>query len=257
MKFETIIPCERLRPYIRQFVISESSGEQAYQVFPGTGLVLGFQYRGSLSVIRDKEKMTLSGAGITGILDSVRSFKSHAETGTVLVYFTETGLGNFTVCPANELFDLSISLDNIFDKQKVRQAEEKLAAATTDQQRIAIMERFFLLQLKDIQQDHVIKDAVRLICANKGSVQMAALSKKLLISQSPLEKRFRKLVGASPKKFASIIRFHSVLNDLNEQKSLMDICHEHKFFDQAHFIKDFRRYTGTTPQLYQKKSQIP
>ncbi len=254
MRFESIIPCERLRPYIRQFVISETAEEQTYKVFPGGGLVLGFQYRGTISMMENEEKTRLSGAGITGILDGVRRFQSTPGTGTVLVYFTETGLAHFSSCPANELFNLSIPLDNIFDKQKVRQTEEKLALAKDDHERISIMEKFFLSQLKDIRQDQLVLKAVRLIYEHKGSIRIADLGKKLLISQSPLEKRFRKLVGTTPKRFASIIRFHAVLTDLNEKKRLTDICYDNNFFDQAHFIKDFRQHTGTTPELFQKGS---
>ncbi|MBO9661221.1 MAG: helix-turn-helix transcriptional regulator [Chitinophagaceae bacterium] len=252
MRFETIIPCPRLRPYIRQFVISENAEGQAYKVFPGGSMVLGFQYIGNISIMHGNETTTLSSAGITGILDGVRSFQSNAGTGTVLVYFTETGLAHFSVCPANELFNLSIPLEHVFDKQKVQQTEEKLAAAMNDHQRIAVMEKFFLSQLRDVRQDQMVLEAVKLIYAQKGIIRIAGLSKQLLISQSPLEKRFRKLVGTTPKKFASIIRFHAVLNDLNKKRSMIDICYENSFFDQAHFIKDFRQYTGTTPEFYQK-----
>jgi methylphosphotriester-DNA--protein-cysteine methyltransferase len=65
-----------------------------------------------------------------------------------------------------------------------------------------------------------------------------------------LERRFKAIVGTTPKKFASIVRFNTVLRDLDSAKSLTDICYEHGFFDQAHFIKDFRHYTGDTPESF-------
>jgi len=60
------------------------------------------------------------------------------------------------------------------------------------------------------------------------------------------------LVATTPKKFASIVRFNCVLSDLSNIKSLTDICYENNFFDQAHFIKDFKQYTGDTPETFKR-----
>jgi AraC-like DNA-binding protein len=78
------------------------------------------------------------------------------------------------------------------------------------------------------------------------------LNEKLFISQSPFEKRFRKVVGTTAKKFASIVRFNSVLDNLSKSKSLTEICYENNFFDQAHFIKDFKQFTGDTPENFKR-----
>ena len=107
-------------------------------------------------------------------------------------------------------------------------------------------------QLKDIETDKLIVEAVKLIYQSNGTIRIKKLNEKLFISQSPFEKRFRKVVGATAKKFASIVRFQSVLNDLNNIKSLTEICYENNFFDQAHFIKDFKQYTGDTPETFKR-----
>jgi AraC-like DNA-binding protein len=250
MRFEKVLPGEQLRPHIKYYVISENSQESQYTVFPSTGLVIGFQYRGRLSVIKNEAENQMSTAGITGMSNEYKIFKNSADIGTVLVYFTETGFNNFTFNPANELFNQSISLDDIFDKHQVAETEERLELAGTDTQRIRIVEQFLLSQLKDVQHDRLIMEAVRFIYDSKGAIRIRDLNEKLNISQSPFEKRFRKVVGISPKKFSSIVRFNSVLDDLNTGKSLADICYENKFFDQSHFIKDFRQYTGETPEKF-------
>ena len=94
----------------------------------------------------------------------------------------------------------------------------------------------------------MVIEAVRRIYQQKGNVRIKQLSTELYISQSPFEKRFRKIVGTSPKKFADIVRFNTVLHDLNTPRTLLDICYDHHFFDQAHFINDFKKYTGSTPE---------
>jgi AraC-like DNA-binding protein len=252
MKFDKIIPSDRLKPYVKQLVISENSTENIYKVFPSTSLVIGFQYRGKLATVNGSEQINLATAGITGISDSFKIFRNIIDTGTILVYFTEVGLTYFTSKPANELFNQSISLENIFDKNKINDTEEKLSFAKTDRQRIHIVEQFLLSQLKDIKSDKLVIEAVKLIYQSKGTIRIKELNEKLFISQSLFEKRFRKLVGTTPKKFASIVRFNCVLSDLSNIKSLTDICYENNFFDQAHFIKDFKQYTGDSPETFKR-----
>lgn len=252
MKFNKHFPAEPLQPYIKYYVVSEQELENEYKVFPSSGLVIGFQYKGSLATVQGNQETQLNTAGITGITDSFSVFKNAVNTGTILVYFTETGFAHFTAHPANELFNLSISLDHVFDKARINEVEEKLTMVVTDQQRIKIVEQFLLSQLKNVQTDQLVIEAVKLIYQHKGNIRIKELSEKLLISQSPLEKRFRKLVGTTPKKFSTIIRFNTVLNSLHITKSLTDICYEHNFFDQAHFIKDFRQFTGESPERFKR-----
>jgi AraC-like DNA-binding protein len=252
MKFDKHFPTEQLKPYIKYFVVSENELESEYKVFPSSGLVIGFQYKGKLSTIKDHTESKLTTAGVTGISDSYRIFKNSNNIGSILVFFTETGFTHFASHPANELFNLSISLDNIFEKNSVAEVEEKLANVTTDKQRIKIIEQFLLAQLKDIATDKLIVEAVKLIYQSNGTIRIKELNEKLFISQSPFEKRFRKVVGTTAKKFASIIRFNTILNNLNGTKTLTEICYENNFFDQAHFIKDFKQFTGDTPENFKR-----
>lgn len=252
MKFDKHFPTEQLKSYIKYFVVSENELENEYKVFPSSGLVIGFQYKGQLAAVKDNTESKLTTAGITGITDGYKVFKNSADIGTILVYFTEIGFTHFASHPANKLFNLSLSLEDIFDKNSVTEVEEKLTIATTDKQRIKIVEQFLLSQLKDIETDKLIVEAVKLIYQSNGTIRIKELNEKLFISQSPFEKRFRKVVGTTAKKFASIVRFNTVLDNLNDSKTLTEICYENNFFDQAHFIKDFKQFTGDTPENFKR-----
>src|SRR5690606_5651510 len=143
-------PTKQLIPYIKYFVVSENELENEYRVFPSSGLVIGFQYNGLLVKIKDNAVTQLASAGITGITDGYNVFKNSAGIGTILIYFTEMGFTHFASQPANELFNLSLSLDDIFDQNSVAEIEEKLSIANSDEQRISIVEKFLVSQLKDI-----------------------------------------------------------------------------------------------------------
>lgn len=252
MKFDKHFPTEQLKPYIKYYVVAENELESEYKVFPSLGLVIGFQYKGQLATIKDNTESKLSTAGITGISDGYKIFKNSADVGSILIYFTEIGFAHFASHPANELFNLSLSLDDIFDKKSILEVEERLVEVHTDKLRIKIIEQFLIAQLKEIQTDKLILKAIRLIYETNGALRIKELNEKLFISQSSFEKRFRKVVGTTPKKFASIVRFNTVLANLTETKTLTEICYENNFFDQAHFIKDFKQFTGDTPENFKR-----
>lgn len=250
VRFDTYIPCDILKPYIRAFVISETENEQAYKILPDTGLVIGFQYKGSLSHIEENKQVKLKASGITGITDSYRIFKNSADIGTVLVFFKEAGAANFFKCPVNELFKQSVSLDNFMLRSELLVLEEKLCESKTDVTRIKIVEQFLISKMNQGSQDTMVMAALTLIHKHKGQIRITDLISQLNISQSPFEKRFRKVVGTSPKKFASIIRLKQAVQSYNPQNSLTELGYEAGFYDQAHFIKEFKIFTGDTPEKF-------
>lgn len=268
MKFDKYLPTEQLRPYIRYYVVSESAVEQVYKVLPSPGLVLGFQYKGQLCRLEglrqarsDKEQqqdppdmvaIPLRASGVSGISDRYIVFKHTAGTGTVLVYFTPAGFVHFATPPANALFNLSLSLDDIFHRSLVRDVEETLALCTNDPERIRTVEVFLLSRLQAQPADPLVTEALHLIYQSRGTIRIQALNEQLHTSASPLEKRFRAIVGTSPKKFVSIVRFNLILEQLASAPSLTALSYEHQYFDQAHFIKDFKRYTGETPEQFKR-----
>lgn len=250
MKFDCYIPCKPLQPFVRSMVISESDDTSAYKVLPDTGLVIGFQYKGTLSRIAEGKEIALSGAGITGLHDRFREFKNSAPTGTVLVYFRETGAAAFFRQPVHELFRESLSLDNFMQASELQNVEELLFEAADDEGRIQVVENYLLSRLRIPEPDLLVAAALMRIHQSRGAIKIKELADELHISQSPLEKRFRKIAGASPKKFASIVRFRNILKDHHSYSSLTDMGYGAGFYDQAHFIREFKNFTGATPEQF-------
>ncbi len=220
---------------------------------PGTGLVIGFQYKGNLSHIHNGNQMLLSRSGITGLHDRYRMFKNSTNVGTVLIYFKEAAAVNFFKEPIHELFSESISLDNFMLRSELLILEEQLYEATSDPGKIKVVEKFLLSRMRPVTPDNLVTTAIALIYKSKGNIRIKELTEQLHISQSPLEKRFRQVVGTSPKKFASIVRFKNILQKYTPETPLTELGYEMGFYDQAHFIKEFKNYTGDTPEQFFRK----
>jgi AraC-like DNA-binding protein len=250
VKFETYIPTDILKPFIKSFILHETANETTYKVLPGTALVIGFQYKGRLAYLDDKNEIPLAVSGVTGIMDRYKVFKNSPGIGTVLVNFTETGAAAFFKQPLHELFRESLSLDNFMLRSELLVLEEQLQEAKNDSERISVVEQFLINRLNPPETDEMVLAALSIIHKTKGNIRIKELAVQLHTSQSPLEKRFRKIVGASPKKFASIVRLKNALQIYSPQKSLTDLGYEAGFYDQAHFIKEFKTFTGDTPEDY-------
>lgn len=249
----TYLPCDILKPYVKAFTISVSAVEKTYTVLPDTGVVMGFQFRGKLSRMEGNAETRLAASGVTGLRDAYRVFRTSPDIGTVLVTFKEGGAAMFFEQPIHELFRESISLDNFMLRSELLSFEEQLCEAETDLKRIKVVEKFLIGRMHHRETDKLVATAIALIYQRKGDIRIRELMDRLNISQSPLEKRFRQVVGASPKKFASIVRFKHTLANYNPADSLTTLGYEAGFYDQAHFVKEFRNFTGESPQQFFSK----
>lgn len=251
MSYETYLPSDILKPYIFHFAISEAEEEKTYKVLPVTGVVIGFQYKGKLLRIDEKEQQhLLSSSGLTGLNDTFTVFKNNKNTGTVLVYFKEGAAAAFFKQPIHELFKESLSLDHFLLRSELMITEEKLQEADNPKKKIKVVEEFLLSQLRDQPTDSLVLAALALIHKSKGTIRIKELTAQLHTSQSPLEKRFRQVVGTSPKKFASIVRLKHTIQQYESGQSLTQLAYEAGFYDQAHFIKEFKHFTGDTPESF-------
>ena len=106
-------------------------------------------------------------------------------------------------------------------------------------------------EINFIAKDLIVSVAIDKIKVSKGTIKIAAIAKELFISESTLERRFKKIVGTTPKKFAQIIRLRYIINQMDRQKYLDELL----YYDQAHFIKEFKTLTGFTPNEYQKQNK--
>ncbi len=76
------------------------------------------------------------------------------------------------------------------------------------------------------------------------------------LSERQLERRFNDAIGVSPKLLGSILRFRALFDALNETASdgprapWLDAAIAIGYFDQAHMIRDFRRFAGQPPQAF-------
>ena len=126
-------------------------------------------------------------------------------------------------------------------------------AATDARQCVAGAEDLLLAGLESrAPQLPVIGAIVAHVLERHGQVSVDEMAHHANLSRRQLERRFGEAVGVPPKMFAEISRFAHVVGLLHEQREAnwQDLTHACGFFDQAHFIREFRRFAGEAPGSY-------
>ena len=256
MNMQQYLPADPLKPYIKAYLLIESEGGMTNHILPDTNLVMAFRYKGNVSWNEENSngKNNLPGIVIGGIRKSARIVQYEKNTANFLVIFREAGAVAFFDLPLHELSDLSITAGELLTASRVNNVEEKLAAAKDNRQRIHAVEQFLFSLLKQKQPDLLVQEAIRKIRLAGGNIMIKDLLTNLPVSRDPFEKRFRKITGTSPKQFAGIIRLRNLITNYSPAQTLTSIAYSAGYFDQAHFIKDFRVFTGKTPHDFFKSA---
>jgi len=247
MHIERFAPAETLKPFIRQYVFVETTDDVINRILPDTSLVVAIRYSGKISDVTGLNSNQLPSSLITGLKKSPRLINYGSGTGNMLILFKAAGAAAFFQQPLHELFEASVPLDNFIAPDKLTLLEEQLAEADGNQQRAIIVNQFLTQHIQNHKQDQLVISALQKIRLSKGQIRIRDLADAHYISQDAFEKRFRRVVGTSPKQFAGIIKIKSIVDSKVPDASLTQIALEAGYFDQPHFNKEFKLYTGLSP----------
>ncbi len=174
------------------------------------------------------------------------------DVDSFAVCFYPYGFANFVCTPLEDLVDVETPIENLFGEVPARELEQNILQATSTQERIEIMETFLLDKLHHNSTiDNLVKTTVDTLLITNGSRSIHSILKDDLSKRRQLERNFKKQIGISPKQLGRVLRLQTALKMiLNSEDSLTSIAYESEYFDQAHFIKDFKEFTGTTPKEF-------
>lgn len=234
-------------------MIIESIEGTVNKTLPDTAIVMAFRFKGAVDYKQPDSSGLLPKMVISGLRKSPRTFTYYEQTANLLVKFKEGGATAFFKEPLHELFSISQSLDSMVKMSILNEIEEQLAEAIDDTQRISTIERFLISRLNLVKPDLLVQKAIQNIQLVNGNIRINELMDNLPLSRDAFEKRFRKSTGTTPKQYASIVKLNNLINDLNPESSLLDAAYTSGYFDQSHFIKDFKIFTGELPHDFIKQ----
>jgi AraC-like DNA-binding protein len=196
------------------------------------------------------EQGSTNGTRLCGAHSQSFIINNNRQVCAIGVHFKPGGNAAFFSISAGELHNQIISLDQVW-KSRATELRDRLLTASTSETRLLILEQFLLSMMQPSSCHPAVEFALRAF----GQVPTPTV--KTVIDQIGFSTRhfnqlFRDRVGLTPKLYCRVQRLQYVLHQLvdKEQVNWMDIAFTCGYFDQAHFIHDFRMFAHCTPTEY-------
>mgnify|MGYP000067465090 CR=1 FL=1 len=260
-------PSAHLEPYVDSYT---------YQVFSGLGhneetplqrcLPLGMT---EIIIIVNKCKVhtlvdgiweQMPDASFVGLYKDAAIWK--AVGPAILFYITlnpESLLQLFKV-PVATMFNDFTDIRNVMGK-RVEELTERMYGVQCPETLIAVAEGFLTKRLRDVNmQRNYLDDAVGLIRSARGNMSIDELCRQLHVSDRKLQRGFKESFGITPKTYTRIIRFRNayecIQNPRCAKPSWANLSYNYGYADQAHFIRDFKEFSGEVPSVIHKEEQL-
>jgi AraC-like DNA-binding protein len=183
-----------------------------------------------------------------------RAFEFGYPPGTrsVGVHFKPWGPAPFLPMPAAELCDRPVTLEDVWGRPTVAALRDRLATASGPHEMLTLLEDQLMRFVCETAGLGLVRHTSSVIAAATGAVAIADLSVAAGVSSTHLARRFKDVIGVTPKRFARTYRFTATLLAVNpaEPVDWGDLAYGAGYFDQAHFDHEFRAFTGLTPTRY-------
>ena len=252
MALAFIKPGPLLAPYIdRYWLFNNTENGVAYmpQVPPGVGMDLfihlaePFTTAGGISM--PPAHIIFSGEHATHIAPS-------DNIHFIAIRFRAGALKNFTAIPLYQLPGSYASVENLWGTAGNRLLE-KIKNAPGKEAAIYLLERFLAKELdKNTKATPAWNCIIDHLYHSHDSVTIDLLAKKWKISNRHFRRKFTEETGFTPKHFQRLARFHATIKPLllNKEKAYLSTALDQGFFDQTHFIKDFKYFMDCTPSAF-------
>lgn len=256
MEYNVYLPQGPLSKYIQRYWTLEnedtSTPPTRDRIFPDGCMELLFNYGDRFKKYENGVALWQPQSFIHGQLKKYMEVEPTGKVGIFSVRFRPHGLRPFVSTPVDTFTEKMIPIAELWGQEGEELAREVIKAGSTEE-RIRLLEAFLENRCDaSADKNDSIHQCVERIEKNAGMINIDALAEELYVGRRHLERKFLQHVGLTPKLFARIIRFNHVLH-LIEDKAENNFAHlaqEGGFYDQAHFIKDFKDFTGLNPGSY-------
>jgi len=255
-RFSPVTPHPLLSPYIAKMYVFESSGRlpalDRKLIVPNANFKLTLTYRNGIVAhiagkpfIQSENELSL-----TGLIDTpvILDPQEDTQTGTIIIEFNPLGAYRLFHLSYAEVQNQIVEMGNLIGN-RVAALQSQLAEATTLNLKLQLLQNFLIKQLEKNAPDPIYDFCINRISYTKGLITVSQLEKETGYSSRWLHKKFLEHLGTGPKNLSEIVRFkqfYEVFSTGVKLQHLKDHIYNY-YHDQSHFIRAFKRFTGTTP----------
>jgi AraC-like DNA-binding protein len=261
MRLKHIEPHPQLTGYVSKIWIFESSGrvpsDDMKLIVPNGMVKITIPFRNGVSG-KNKEGYHLSKESqitLIGIGDmpAVVDIEHDAPSGNIGIEFSALGAYRIFQLRHSELKNKIMLLEDVFGRS-ARQVQEIIANIESISEKIQAIQKYLIKLLIKSEPDQILDYCIRQIKNSRGLVTVGELESKTGYSSRWLHEKFIDRVGVGAKNYSSIVRFMQFYEHFAKRPDysfLKDNMYSY-FYDQSHFIKEFKRFTGLSPLRFSK-----
>ncbi|HWS50587.1 MAG TPA: helix-turn-helix domain-containing protein [Microbacterium sp.] len=255
MEYESVVPGPPLDGLVDDLYYLEGSSPYPRLVLPpmpGAFLIVNLGEPFRIRAGTDTEAAEYSDGCVVSTPTRAMEFGYPPWTRSVGVHFQAWGLAPFLPMPASELCDRPATVAEVWGHDAVARLREQLAATDDPEAMLTVLEQELRQQHREVPGLDLVRDASSAIVATGGTVAIGDLAAAAGVSSTHLTRRFREIIGVTPKRFARTRRLAATLFEIDFAAPVdwADVAVRAGYFDQAHFGHEFRAFTGLTPTRY-------
>ena len=256
MLYQTFKPSIRLAPYVRFFWALEDEvarGEEFVHRSMADGCVeVVFHYRASFDEVDAEGDRTFSPiSSIQAQSTAFRRFSTNKSFGIFGAYLYPYAIPRLFAYPASDFTNISPDLESVFGSEG-RLLEEEMVTSVDNDARVAIVTRFLESKLSiSMRELPSVHHAIHSVLDAAGYVRITELAREHDLSTRQFERKFKELAGLNPKLYSRVALFQAATqHKFAGERDLTEIAYACGYYDQSHFINDFRQFSGYTPKEY-------
>ena len=175
-----------------------------------------------------------------------------SPTRSVGVHFRPWGLAPFLPTAAAEMCDRPATIEQVWGQHAIAELRRRITMADAPLDMLMLLEEELVRRLRPIDGLDIVRQMSNAIAQTGGAVPISDLSVPARASSTYMAKRFKEVIGVTPKRLARSYRFTATVLSINPAEAIDwgDVAARAGYFDQAHFDHEFREFTGLTPTRY-------
>jgi len=261
MIHETYIPKFPLNQFVDHFLYYEGyNPEHSIDRFlPDGNTEIIFDFHDGPQYIYDnetlKEIQACHHVWASGVRTEYISIPSGKQAAMFVISFKKGMAYPFFPLPMDEMSDRVVDADLLWGRDFAHLREHLLELAEISL-KFAAAERFLLKHFQNrFTLNPAVEYALAEIISRPDQINLGRVSHSIGYSQKHFIAMFRQQVGITPKSYLKIIRFQKAVGEIEQRQEMnwTHISQDCGFYDQAHFIHDFKFFSGFTPEEYVRR----
>ena len=196
---------------------------------------------------------TTSGAAVSGVTSKFCVIDTAEQECAAGVSFNPGGTRGFFRPPADRICQADIPLDTLWNRSTAVELRERLLDAPSPQAKLDALEQLLQRMWSPLSVHSAVTFALKSFRHQPDQLSIATVNSQIGLSPKRFIEQFKTAVGITPKRYCRLLRFQRALSDAARRRGAdwTQVAVDCGYYDQAHFIHDFRSFSGITPTEYQ------